>query len=316
MSVSKSDSPLPLSTLVRKIVVQPAVREVVPHYAGESFRWMVHDYPSQIARWNYHPEFEIHLIRKSSGSFIIGDQIGTFGPGHVAMVGPGLPHDWMSDLAPSEVITDRDAVIQFTAEWLAGCAEHIPELRDVDALLRASARGIVFSGASALEAAEEIELVGRSSGSRRMAHMFAVLSILACSPETDRYYVTDELYSPDSGREGKLAVDAGFAYILENLTGHIRMAEAARLAHMSEPTFSRYFKKASGLTFTDMVKRLRISNACRLLDHSELTVSAVSAAVGYRNLSNFNRQFFAETGVSPRAYRLRDDSEPTPRYGT
>ncbi|MFO7691269.1 MAG: helix-turn-helix domain-containing protein, partial [Cryobacterium sp.] len=54
----------------------------------------------------------------------------------------------------------------------------------------------------------------------------------------------------------------------------------------------------------DMVKRLRISNACRLLDRSELTISAVSEAVGYRNLSNFNRHFFAETGVTPRAYRL------------
>ncbi|MCY7289970.1 MAG: hypothetical protein LH624_17430 [Cryobacterium sp.] len=58
---------------------RPAEREVVPHLNGESFRWMEHDYPSQIARWNYHPEVEIHPIRKSRGSYIIGDQIGGFG---------------------------------------------------------------------------------------------------------------------------------------------------------------------------------------------------------------------------------------------
>lgn len=43
--------------------------------------------------------------------------------------------------------------------------------------------------------------------------------------------------------EGKSAVDAGLAYVLENLSGNIRLSEAARLAFMSEPSFSKYFKK-------------------------------------------------------------------------
>ncbi len=44
-----------------------------------------------MARWNYHPEYEIHLIRKGSGKFIVGDYIGTFEAGHVSLVGSGLP---------------------------------------------------------------------------------------------------------------------------------------------------------------------------------------------------------------------------------
>ncbi|MEY2847689.1 MAG: hypothetical protein RI885_354, partial [Actinomycetota bacterium] len=301
------DSEDPLTTIARKMLVTPAAREVVPLLPGESFRWMEHDYPSQIARWNYHPEIEIHLIRRSTGSYIIGDQIGPFAPGHVAIVGSGVPHDWMSDLAVDEVIEGRDAVIQFTEGWLERCAQSIPELADTTALIEASKRGIVFGGATARAAAQEIEAVGVSLGSGRIAHMFALLAVLSDAPESDTHFVTAGVYSSDMGREGKAAVDAGLAYILENLTGKIRMSEAARMALMSEPSFSKYFKRASGMTFSDMVKRLRIANACRLLDRTDSSISAISAAVGYTNLANFNRQFLAETGVTPRAYRALDD---------
>ena len=108
---------------------RPAARELIPHPDGESFRWIEHDYPCDIARWNYHPEVEIHLIRRSTGSFIIGDEVGAFGPGHVAIVGPEVPHDWMSDLADDEVIENRDAVIQFTPDWLQSSIQAIPELQ-------------------------------------------------------------------------------------------------------------------------------------------------------------------------------------------
>ena len=69
----------------------------------ESFRWQTHDFPCNIARWNYHPENEIHLIRKSTGKAFVGDYIGEFGPGCLTAVGPNLPHNWVSDLEPGQI---------------------------------------------------------------------------------------------------------------------------------------------------------------------------------------------------------------------
>ena len=290
----------------RSVIDSPAVREFIPHLDGESFRWIEHNYPDPIARWNYHPEVEIHLIRRSTGSYIIGDQVGAFGPGHVAIVGSEVPHDWMSDLQPGEVIENRDAVIQFMPEWLSGSIRAIPELQSAAELIEQSGRGIIFSGSSAAAAAAEIEAVGTSSGSRRMAHFFALLDILMSAPAQHRHYVAHELYNPTVGREGKAAVEAGLAYVQENLSGQIRLSEAARRAYMSEPSFSKYFKKASGMTFTDLVRRLRIANACRLLDQTDSSIADVSVAVGYHNLANFNRQFRAQVGVTPSAYRSAD----------
>ena len=48
---------------------------------AESFRWNMHDYPYFGAKWHYHPEYELHLTRTTSGVMMVGDHIGEFEPG-------------------------------------------------------------------------------------------------------------------------------------------------------------------------------------------------------------------------------------------
>lgn len=297
------------AALAARFLDRPAAREVIRHLPNESFRWLEHDYPSEIARWNYHPEYEVHLIRQGTGSYIIGDEIGPFAAGQVALIGPGLPHDWMSDLAPGEVIHNRDVALQFDDEWFDRCVAVMPELGHVRELLDSSHRGIVFLGETALEAAAALELIGITRGAQRLSHLLCLLAVLAEAPAAEKIFVAREWFSSTESSEGKLAVESGLAYIFDNLDSRIRMSDAARLAHMSEPTFSKYFKRASGLTFSAMVKKLRIANACRLLASGEGTISAIAQGVGYSNLANFNRQFLTEVGMTPREYRRLDDSE-------
>jgi len=288
---------------------RPATREVIRHLPSESFRWLEHDYPSEIARWNYHPEYEIHLIRYGTGSFIIGDQVGPFGPGQVSLIGPGVPHDWMSDLQGEDVVYNRDVVVQFNDEWFEKSAQMIPELNSLRKLLESSSRGIIFSGSTSTRAAAELELIGTVSGARKISHVFGLLATLAEAPPDERTFVTREWFGTTGEGDGKVAVEAGLAYIFDNLSSRIRMSDAARLAHMSDPTFSKYFKKASGLTFSAMVKKLRIANACRLLAQTDEPIATVSLNVGYANLANFNRQFHAEVGMTPSRYRKLDTAE-------
>jgi transcriptional regulator GlxA family with amidase domain len=62
-----------------------------------------------------------------------------------------------------------------------------------------------------------------------------------------------------------------------------------------------------------MVKKLRIAYARRLLDTTEDSVAQVAAMSGYNNMANFNRQFLAEVGTTPTAYRrLESDQKPPP----
>lgn len=288
-------------------------REIIPPHPNASVRVLTHDFPSEICGWGSHPEYEIHLITKTRGSFIAGDHIGTFGPGHVSLMGPNLPHDWVSDLADGQVAVDRDAVIHFSDEWVRGAVGHLPELAEITEVLQRSSRGLVFSGATAWRAADTILSCVQSQGLEQLSHLFKLLSLFADAPSEDYELVASEWMGRPRDPAVRGAGEAGLNYIFENLTGTVRLSTAAELAYMSDPTFSKYFKSATGMTFSNMVKKLRIAYARRLLDTTGHSVAHVATESGYHNMANFNRQFLAEVGVTPTTYRRLEGGQKPPR---
>jgi AraC-like DNA-binding protein len=291
--------------LAERLLGMRANREVIPPDPNHSVRWNQHDYPSPVARWNYHPEYEIHLIRKGTGKFIVGDHIGTFEAGHVSIVGSGLPHDWVSDLEPGEVLENRDAVIQFDGKWVEQTASLVPEMAEIQPLLEQSARGIEFLGRSAETAAVSIEAMGATNGLERLQHMFELFGILARAPQEERRYLADEWFRPHLDGQAAAVVDIVLEYVFSNHAGSVKMSEAAALVGMSEPTFSKYFKRATGQNFSDLVRKLRLAHARRLLEGSDKAISDICYEVGFSNLSNFNRHFLNDAGETPRGYRQR-----------
>ncbi|HAN71922.1 MAG TPA: AraC family transcriptional regulator [Actinobacteria bacterium] len=321
MAKVAGDSGLSLRSerVVETYVGRRPPHEIIPPHPQHSLRSLRHDYPSPICGWHSHPEYEIHLISKTRGSVIVGDHIGTFEPGQISIMGPNLPHDWVSDIEPGTVSEDRDWVIQFTDEWVRGCMLLIPELTEVTAVLDLSLQGLSLTGPRAEVAASIMQECVQASGVRQVGLLFELLWVFAEAPSSERVLLAPQWVDPSSDAQAKQTVEAGVDYIFENLTGTIRLSTAASLAHMSEPSFSRYFKRASGVTFSDMVKKLRIAHACRLLTSTSDPVAAVAAASGYTNLANFNRQFRYEVGMTPREYRALDTQErprtPVPSRG-
>lgn len=280
-----------------------AVRELVPPDPQLSARWHVHDYPGPFARWNFHPEYEVHLARSGPGRYIVGDSVGVFGAGQLALVGPDVPHDWISDLAPGEVIVGRDVVFQFHGRWLQQCEELLPELRTLAPLWARSRSGIEFSGATAAAGAAELERIGTTRGADRLAHVFQLFHLMAGAPDGEHRPMSGVWEPRDDDPFAEEVVGAALAYVLENLASGVRLSTAASLVGMSDSAFSRYFKRASGLTFTDMVRKLRLTRASTLLLETTRPVHEVAATVGYANLSGFNRQFLATFGHTPSAHR-------------
>lgn len=245
------------------------------------------------------------LTRKGTGKFIVGDHIGTFEAGHVSLVGSGLPHDWVSDLEPGQMLEKRDAVIQFDGKWLKKAASILPELAEAVPLLEQSARGIEFLGRTAGRAAESIEAIGATTGVARLQHLMELFAVLVRAPQEDRRYLAEEWFRPQLDGEAAAVVDIVLEYVFGNHAGSVKMSEAAALVGMSEPTFSKYFKRSTGQNCSDLVRKLRLAHARRLLERSDRPISDICYEVGFSNLSNFNRHFLRDVGDTPSRYRQR-----------
>lgn len=275
--------------------------EWVASHQNESFRWHTHDFPCPIARWNYHPEHEIHLIRSSTGKAFIGDYIGEFGPGCLMAVGPNLPHHWVSDLKDGEVVQDRDVVLQFDASCFMRIATIFPEAAEITSLLNTWHRGVQFQGKTARRGAMLMERIGRVHGFHRLLLFLELVRRLAQSSDGINLASTD--YAPNPDENSPKIVQDVMIYILDNFKDAVSLSRAAEITGMSESTFSRFFKRNIGINFVNYVRKLRISHACKILSDTDMPITDVCFEVGYSNISNFNRHFLSEKSMTPSRYR-------------
>lgn len=72
---------------------------------------------------------------------------------------------------------------------------------------------------------------------------------------------------------------------------------------LSKMQLYRKLKAVAGLSVSDVIKSVRITNACRLLANSELNVSEIAYSLGFSDPLYFSKTFKKETGFSPLQFR-------------
>jgi AraC-like DNA-binding protein/ligand-binding sensor protein len=93
------------------------------------------------------------------------------------------------------------------------------------------------------------------------------------------------------------------AYIVGHQADPIDLNDVAKAMHVSTFYFCKMFKKATGLTFTDYLGRVRIERAKTQLLNPNRRVSEVAYDVGFQSLTHFNRVFRQVAGQSPTKFR-------------
>src|ERR1700691_1956589 len=263
----------------KKGAVRPPDFESIVTDPSQSFKWHQHDCPSNIARWNYHPEYEIHLITRTHGRQFVGDYIGEFSPGNLVLTGSNLPHNWMSDLKPDEVIEGRDIVIQFAPDLLRSRADVFPELADLEPFLTDALRGFEFFGDSARRGADLMRCIGAARGFQRLALFFELVDLLARAPEKKILASPD--YAPTLDKETLRVVHDVISYIVgqslgddQNVGGgRDRRDEAIGLFSLLQEEHGRQFCRL----FTKTARRPRPASYCRTPDARSPTSASRSA---------------------------------------
>jgi AraC-like DNA-binding protein/ligand-binding sensor protein len=94
------------------------------------------------------------------------------------------------------------------------------------------------------------------------------------------------------------------AYVTDHQNDPISLNDVSHALHVSTFYFCKMFKKATGLTFTDYLGRVRIERAKTMLLNPNRRISEVAYEVGFGSLTHFNRIFRRLVGKSPSDYRL------------
>jgi AraC-like DNA-binding protein len=91
--------------------------------------------------------------------------------------------------------------------------------------------------------------------------------------------------------------------IEEKPDGDVSLQSLAAEVNLSPYHFLRTFERLTGLTPHQYVIRTRLREAARRLATEQGRIIDIALDSGFGDLSNFNRAFRAEFGVTPRAYR-------------
>lgn len=101
------------------------------------------------------------------------------------------------------------------------------------------------------------------------------------------------------------AIARARVYITEKHADDLSLDEVAKAVNMSAFYFCKMFKKATGMTFTDYLARVRVEKVRNLLLNPHKRISEAAFEAGFQSLSQFNRVFRKIAGEAPTTYRTK-----------
>ncbi len=275
--------------------------EIVNIRGDHSFKVWSHGYPYRTVRWHFHPEYELHLVTATHGYRYVGDQIGSFRPGDLVLVGPNLPHNWISNIEPGEIVVERCLVLQFTENFIFSCMTNFPELRFIGPLLKDAPRGVQFGAGLAEKVEPLLRALLTSDGARRISLFVDILDLIGHSGEYTLLTGSRFRQNVESARSTSMKMV--LEHIGRNFTLDLNEADLATMNRQSVSAFSRSFRRHTGLSFVHYVNSLRVDLACQYLAQDQLSITEICYEVGFNNISNFNRQFLSLKSMSPSKFR-------------
>jgi AraC-like DNA-binding protein len=252
--------------------------------------------------WHYHREIELTVTLNSQGQRYVGDNIEPYTDGDLVLIGPNLPHTWMSQSKINDALPHVAHVFWINADWLNALMSTLVELAPIKSMLVDAERGVVFSASTASSVRDMVLDLEHASPAGRVTRLIDILTMLANDKEA-RSLCPPRCQVAQLDACDKSRIDHALAYIHSHYVEKISMAELASLAALSVSGLHRLFKRHTRQTVSDYIAQVRIGKACSLLVSTTQPISHVAEQSGYSSLSHFNRQFLGIKQVTPKAFR-------------
>ena len=93
------------------------------------------------------------------------------------------------------------------------------------------------------------------------------------------------------------------AFITNYASGSVTLSKLAEKLYLCPKQVSRIIKKEYGCSLSELVNRQRLTVACSLLKHTDLSVSQIASSIGYEYENYFFSLFKKTYGITPLQYR-------------
>lgn len=117
-----------------------------------------------------------------------------------------------------------------------------------------------------------------------------------CTIDNEKIYFLTSMYQKPE------QVEKIIYYIQTNMQS-VTLPKLAEYFGYAPSYLGRIIKQQTGLSFTSLLKQIRISQACYYLTLSELSISEISRQIGYESMSYFVQVFKQNTGTTPFMFR-------------
>ena len=262
------------------------------------------DFKPSIQRLHYHSEIELIQIKKGKGTHFIGDCFKTFEPEDIFLIGSQLPHylkyDGLEINELAKPVTES-RVLQFSENFWGDAFLNLPENKIIRNLLEQSKKGIKINGKAKIKVSEYLDKLFDAEGPERILLLLLILHSIACSD--DYNLISSTKFNHDDSDIDNQRMKIIYKYTLSNFKRKIQLEEIAKIAHMSPPSFCRYFKSRTNKTYTQFLFEIKVSQACKLLMKGDLSIKELYYESGFTSFSSFHKNFKQITGLSPLSYK-------------
>ncbi|MBO9151990.1 helix-turn-helix domain-containing protein [Chitinophaga sp. GCM10012297] len=262
--------------------------------SGRSFKFNTSCFKKNFY-WHFHPEYEIVYVEGGSGTRHVGQHISNYIDSDLIFIGPDVPHLNFDYGLGYEI---NQIVVQLKEDFLGDAFLNAPEMSAIRELFNRAKYGLSFSGQTKTHIAAKLKQMQEMDHFAQLISLLEVFQLMATSKDV----VQLNQRADQQHKDARMAVIYG--YIDANF--HLRpdVNTIARQVHMTTAAFCRYFKKQTGMTFTDFVNHCRINQAKNLL-LQDRSVSEACFATGFEQLSYFTKLFTKMNGENPREFKKR-----------
>jgi AraC-like DNA-binding protein len=139
----------------------------------------------------------------------------------------------------------------------------------------------------------ELELSKNELG--KLLVLDSYINIILCK-------VFRKIFVKDSDKDLLIPQDI-LDYINEHFNEKISLGDLSQRCFYNPAYFSRLFKKAFNMSFTDYIMDIRLKHCCELLKNSDYTIDRIIEECGFSDRNTFYERFKNKYGCTPSEYR-------------